>query len=283
MKAMILAAGFGTRLQPYSLLRPKPLFPVLNTPLLLHTLWRLQSAGFTEIGINCHHLAPQIMDSVQDMSGVHLFIEETVLGTGGGLKNAEEWCGEDTVLVTNGDIYHDLDFAQIMRHHKEQGNLVTLVCHDFPRFNKVSLGRGQRVLQFTPCEGATTLVAFTGVHVLDARILSTIEPGFSSIIDCYQSCIDRSGQVRAMVAQDHFWLDMGTPADYLELHRILLLKDDSAFLIHPTVELDDVILKDWVVVGEHAILGKGSQLERVVVWDGARVAPGSCLKDEIIT
>lgn len=283
MKAMILAAGLGTRLQPYSLVRPKPLFPILNTPLLLHTLQRLKLSGFHDVAINCHHLAPQIRECVGDLEGVQLFYEDDVLGTGGGLKNAESWFDGDPVLVTNGDIYHDLDFMQIMDHHLQHKNAVTLACHSYPRFNKVSLGEENDILQFSPCAEAQKLVAFTGVHVLESHILSAVSPGFSSILDCYNALIKKGARVQAMMAHDHFWLDMGTPADYLELHRVLLAQHDSAFLVHPSVEVKDVVFKDWASVGENAILGKGCQLERVVVWDSATVAPGACLKDTIIT
>lgn len=283
MKAMILAAGFGTRLQPYSLLRPKPLFPVLNTPLLLRTIQRLQDAGFTEIAVNCHHLAQQIIDAVDSVGHIQLFVEDIVLGTGGGLQNALDWFAGEPVLVTNGDIYHDLDFASIMAHHLRQKNLATLVCHDYPRFNKVSLGQDGQILQFNPCEKANTLAAFTGVHVVDPRALSAIAPGFSSIIDCYSHLLKQGDAIKALVVEDCFWMDMGTPEDYLELHRILLKDAGASTLIHPTVNTDRTQIKDWVVIGENATLGDDCILERVVVWDGGVVAPGTHLKDVIVT
>ena len=73
MKAMVLAAGLGTRLQPYTLERPKPLFPVLNTPLLFQTIQKLQSAGFQEIAVNCHHLGRQIEEALSGMGGITVF------------------------------------------------------------------------------------------------------------------------------------------------------------------------------------------------------------------
>ena len=283
MKAMILAAGFGTRLQPYSLLRPKPLFPVVNTPILLHIIRRLKAAGFTDIGVNCHHLASQIIEFLQGIDGVHVFPEDTVLGTGGGLKNAEDWFSGESVLITNGDIYHDFDLTEIMDFHRQQGNLATLVCHDSAHFNKVSLGEGQFISQFTPCPEALDVVAFTGVYVLEPQLLSVVNPGFSSIIDCYTYWIDQRQPIQAMMVQNHFWMDMGTPADYLGLHAKLLCKTQSSLLVHPSVNVEHVILEDWVSIGENAILGEGCHLERVVVWDGGFVEPGVYLKDAIVT
>ena len=86
MQAMILAAGFGTRLLPYTKYRPKPLFPVLNTPLLVAAVRRLKKFGFSRIVVNCHHLGEQISAALDDIDGVRIQYEETILGTGGGLR-----------------------------------------------------------------------------------------------------------------------------------------------------------------------------------------------------
>ena len=111
MQAMILAAGFGTRLLPYTELRPKPLFPLLNKPLLLLTIERLQRAGFDHIVVNCHHLRDQIVDLLQDLRGVVVQQEDIILGTGGGLRLALNVFRNEPVLVTNGDIYHSVDLG----------------------------------------------------------------------------------------------------------------------------------------------------------------------------
>ncbi len=105
MQAMILAAGFGTRLQPYSLIRPKPLFPVLNRPLLLATIDRLKNAGFSLIVVNCHHLRQQIVSAVKDIPGVIVQEEPLILGTGGGLALAARNLNNEPLLVTNGDMF----------------------------------------------------------------------------------------------------------------------------------------------------------------------------------
>ncbi len=112
MQAMILAAGFGTRLQPYSNLRPKPLFPLLNTPLLLLTIQRLQDAGFDHIVVNCHHLKDQIRSLLAGIPGVFLQEETMIMGTGGGLRLAIDLLKDEPLLVSNGDIYHTVDYQQ---------------------------------------------------------------------------------------------------------------------------------------------------------------------------
>ncbi len=135
MQAMILAAGFGTRLLPHTKIRPKPLFPVINTPLLLLTIDRLKHFGFSRIVVNCHYLREQIVQAVAEIPGVIVQEEEKILGTGGGLRQALTSLDEGPLLVTNGDIYHTIDLGQLYMYHGERGNAVTMAMHDYPRFN----------------------------------------------------------------------------------------------------------------------------------------------------
>ena len=114
MKAMVLAAGLGTRLRPYSLKRPKPLFPVLDTPLLTHTLNQLRRSGAEGIVVNAHHLREQIRTMLQGQGDVQLQMEDRELGTGGGLRLAQSHFGEAPFLAVNGDIVHDLDLHLIV-------------------------------------------------------------------------------------------------------------------------------------------------------------------------
>ena len=86
-----------------------------------------------------------------------------------------------------------------------------------------------------------------------------------------------------MMVHGHFWMDMGTPADYLELHGYLLHRAESPLLVDSSVSTERVTLKDWVAIGANAVLGEGCHLERVVVWDGGVVESGAHLKDTIVT
>ena len=118
---MILAAGLGTRLLPHTLIRPKPLFPVLNQPLLLATIRRLQNLGFDHIVVNCHHLRQQVATALNGIAGVILQEEEVILGTGGGLRRALNLFRDEPLLVSNGDIYHTIDFLRLYNEHKKSG------------------------------------------------------------------------------------------------------------------------------------------------------------------
>ncbi len=282
MKAMILAAGFGTRLNPYSLLRPKPLFPVLDEPLLCRTVRQLQDHGFSEIIINAHHLRQQFVKLFQGKKKIRLQLEDQILGTGGGLRLAFESFGKDPVLVVNGDICHNIDLAAVYAGHLNSGADATLVLHDYPRFNKVSVLK-DRICSFGKIPGARQL-AFTGIHVLDPALLAVIPPNvFYNIIDCLRYWIAQGAFIRSRLI-DNWWTDMGSPADYLALHETLLCRLGKPFYLGSNVELGvDTEFHDWVCVGSGAKIGNGAQLSRVVVWDGAEVEADAEFADTIVT
>ncbi len=289
---MILAAGLGTRLLPYTRLRPKPLFPVLGEPLLKRIIGQLRAAGLGPIVVNAHHLAGQIAACLADEPDLILQREDTELGTGGGLRLALPHFQGRPVLVTNGDIFHDIDYRQVLAGHQASGCPLTMVMHDLPRFNSVPVAGG-RVLGLPaggrPAEvppGARRL-AFTGIHVVEPALLADIPSGsFHSILDRYQGHLDEGGQIHALTVRDHFWRDIGTPRDYLELHRHLLLADGAApsFRLAPGVRLGrEVTLDDWGYVGAGAVIGDRARLARVVVWEGAEIPAGQALADCLVT
>lgn len=291
--AMILAAGLGTRLRPYSDLRPKPLFPVLGRPLLAYTLDRLRCSGFGPLVVNAHHLRDQVAATLADQEDLILQSEEQILGTGGGLRRALTHFGSEPVLVVNGDIFHSIDYDWVYREHCRCGAAVTMVLHDCPRFNKVAVTEEGFVAGFdAETDPDFARRAFTGIHVIDPAVLRSMPADtFYDIIDCYRALIRSGGKVRALPAVGHFWTDMGTPADYLALHGALLRGEvagqsvpSSPFYVHPSARLAGRLqLDDWVAIGADASVGEEVSLRRVVVWDGASVPAGSDLCDCIVS
>ena len=301
MKAMILAAGLGTRLLPFTLKRPKPLFPILNKPLLNLTINRIRNSGFSEIIVNGHHLRQQIKEALQHETNCILQEEEKILGTGGGLRMALPHFNHEPVLVVNGDIYHTVDYQEVYRSHCESKADVTLVLHDYPRFNDVAVDERLMVTGFNGSheghENWNKLLAFTGIHVLKPDVLRIIPSDTPyCIIECYRKLLEQGGSIRAHLATDHFWTDMGTPEDYLQLHTGLLeqkipiyeeLREalaEAPFVgIHNATIAKEIKLLDWACIGKGATIGAGATLQRTVVWDGALVPAGSVMKDAIVT
>ncbi|MFW2367249.1 MAG: nucleotidyltransferase family protein [Desulforhopalus sp.] len=292
MQAMILAAGLGTRLLPHTMVRPKPLFPILNQPLLLLTVRRLQRLGFDHIVINCHHLREQIITALEGFKGVVLQQEEHILGTGGGLRKALHQLRDEPLFVTNGDIYHTVDITRFHDHHLVSGNKVTLAMHDFPRFNSVAVD-GDTICEFRSNEKTESL-AFTGLHFIEPSVLEDIESDtFSCIIDHYKSMLSAGESIGIYRVDDCFWTDMGTEKDYLALHKGLLtgtvpcwqeaLPVGKPFCIDTRVKVpEDLRLKDWACIGNVQIC-KDINIGRAVVWDDILLQPGTVLEDTIVS
>jgi len=301
MQAMILAAGLGTRLRPYSSQRPKPLFPILGTPLLLHLLAQLRGQGFTKIIVNSHYLREQFVELLRDESGVYLQLEEEILGTGGGLRLAMPQMGHEPLLVINGDTLMDLDLLALREHHRRSGARISLVGHAQPRFNNVLVSASGEVAAFrvgqeaVAAERGERLLAFTGVHFLDPAVLAELPPArFCDIVEHYIQLAARGERINTLEVRGHFWADIGTPADYLALHGDLLQlrvvpwpgflpRPGSPLLVGAGAVLESGAgLDEWAVVGAGVRVGAGATLRRSVVWDGARVAAGALVEDQIV-
>ena len=292
MQAMILAAGFGTRLLPYTKLRPKPLFPLLNQPLLLLTIARLQAQGFDHIIVNCHYLREQIVTALNGLPGVVVQEEETVLGTGGGLRMALPHMRDEPLLVSNGDIYHTVNYCDLYQAHDSDQYAVTMAMHDYPRFNKVTVENGL-VTGFDDLN-CDNLLAFTGLHVLEPAILEKIEVEQEySIIDRYREVLQEGKKIQALRVNGCSWTDMGTVDDYLTLHGGLLKKEiplwtefsglpqDSFLIDEQAVTGRALTLQDWACVG-HAQLADDITLRRCVVWDDAKIHRGADFSDSLL-
>lgn len=300
MQAMILAAGLGTRLRPYSERRPKPLFPVLGRPLVLHLLDQLRRYGCQATVVNSHFLSEHFCSLLGEERDVRLQVEEKILGTGGGLRKALPLLGEKAVLVVNGDVIHSLDLGEIYRRHLASPDPVSMVVHDRPRFNNLLVDgagkvRGLRVGQREGGAGSgCSLRAFTGIQVVDPAVLGGISAGhFSDIIDFYREMLAGGGTINAIEVSGHFWTDVGTPEDYLDLHMRLLTEPSLAKSLGMTdpgrpvyigegVKLGrNVALADWAWVGGGATIGSGVRICRSVIWEGAVVPEGAVVEDEI--
>ncbi len=178
---MILAAGFGTRLQPLTNTVPKALVPVAGRPLIEYGLLFLRSQGVTEVVINLHHLGEKIRTALGDGSlyGMQIFysVEENLLETGGGVKNAQPLLDGDTFVVVNCDAIFDLDLQEVLRFHRQQQATATLVLRPDPEaaaYGLVETDRRGRIrrLRGNPPEVSEPLSAymFTGLQILEPRV-----------------------------------------------------------------------------------------------------------------
>jgi NDP-sugar pyrophosphorylase family protein len=234
---MILAAGMGTRLRPLTDNRPKALVEVAGHPMLEIALRRLRAAGVREVIINTHHFADMISDYLEANRNFGMRIEvsreDELLDSGGGLKKAA-WFFlgqganlQEPFILHNVDVLSNIDLARMLRFHVEQGALATLAVQDRITsrpllFDANSQFCGRAAGPTQPAEDGNSAqgqpgaamreLAFTGIHVISARIFEKIEEkGAFSIITTYVRLAARGERIKGFRADEYYWRDLGRP------------------------------------------------------------------------
>jgi len=228
MKALILAAGLGTRLLPHTRKIPKPLFPIGGRPLIDIHIDALQKAGCKAIVVNTHHLSTQIENHIKGNRydiPVYTRNEPEILGTGGAIKNVEAFWDARPFLVINSDIFSNIDLAAVYRFHRSHPHPATLVLCNWPEINSVCVDADDFIAGFQPdpLSGRYRHGTFTGIQVLDPEILQHIPRGvFSSSIDAFRKMMTEGKKIKAYMADHFVWTDIGTPDRYVDTAAQLL-------------------------------------------------------------
>ncbi len=225
MKALILAAGFGTRLRPYSNHTPKALFPIAGRPLLEKIIFSLADAGCTQVMINTHHLHHKIeafIAAAKFPLTVYTRYEPQILGTGGAIRNVADFWDAQPFMVVNADIVFDIDLKAVYNTHCRRRPAATLVLCDDPVFNSVAVDQDGKVAAF--CHQASDrpraterLLTFTGIQVLEPEVLDYIPPDqpYSSI-EAFTHLLEDKKQIQTFIVPPRRWNDLGTPQRYRE-------------------------------------------------------------------
>ncbi len=228
MKAMVLAAGLGTRLRPLTDDRPKALVEVGGRTMLEITLARLRGFGIQDVIVNVHHFADKVVEYLQSKNnfGMHIDIsrEDVLLDTGGGLKKAGWFFsdGEEPFLLHNVDVVSTIDLGKMMEAHSARKALATLAVQDrrtsrYLLFDEADQLCGRRAGEdgtpefFKPAEGVQAL-AFAGVHVISPRIFPKLkEDGVFPIVPTYLRLAAEGERISAFHADQYYWRDLGRP------------------------------------------------------------------------
>lgn len=290
----MLAAGFGTRLQPLTLDRPKPLVPVCGIPLLSYALALCARHGLDPVLVNAHHLHEQLERWTGTHEGVRVevVVEPEILGTGGGLEAVRDRLDE-RIAVLNGDVLHDVDLQSLIAAVPDGGGALVLRPHpaDADRYGHVSADSTDTIVKMRDF-AATDPVGevrhdthFTGIHALHRDLLDDADAGFSDILrTAHKRRIGR--RVIKGFRYDGPWLDIGDPRAYLDTNlavlagRIPLALDPFERCARGSVEQ-----RVWIGPGAEvhpeatlvdAVIGSGAKIgpvrvERSVVWDGVRL------------
>lgn len=227
MKAMVLAAGLGTRLRPLTDDRPKALVSLADRSLLEITLTRLKQFGIRDVIVNVHHFADMIVAYLRANNnfGLHIEIsrEDILLDTGGGLKKAGWFFDRDAepFLLHNVDVISTIDFQEMLRFHEDHSGLATLAVQDRPTsryllFDEHQELCGRRLVRQQKLEVARPSqcrveLAFAGIHIISPRLIPLLtSEGAFSIIDSYLDLAGRGEKILGFRADRYDWRDLGT-------------------------------------------------------------------------
>ncbi len=286
MKAMILAAGLGTRLRPLTSNKPKALVPVGNKPVIDRVIHYLMGYHISGIIINAHHHHQQIVNYVSGNisfgKNIQVRVETEILGTGGGIKNVSDFWNHEPFIVINADVMTNIDLFEALEAHYKNRGLATLVLHEYGPFNQIQIDNRFNIVDIS-AEDQPDRLAFTGIHIIDPELLNYIPENIhSNIITCYRELIRLGKPIRAHVSNKHYWRDIGTVSSYVLANKEAL--QGKPFLLGPGSRVhDSAKLTDWAIIGENNNLEKGVEIRRSILWENVTVKKGRKVIDSIVT
>jgi NDP-sugar pyrophosphorylase family protein len=317
LQAVILAGGLGTRLRPLTLGRPKPVVPLLNIPFLSYQLGLLGAHGVRDVILSVSH-RPEVIRATmsrESLGDVQLreVVEVEPLGTAGGVRNAADLVN-GRVVVLNGDVLTDVDLSAMLAFHQAKGAVATIYLTPVENptaYGLVELepnGRVRRFLEKPGWEEVTTNTINAGVYVLERELLDLIPKGEAHSIEreFFPLLLERGEPFYGYVSEG-YWLDIGTPAKYLEAQQDLLGRRVRAHVepagrdarhgwVHPTATIApsarirgpvaigptcrieaDAVVGPGAVLGSGCRIGAGAEIEGAVLWEEVEIAGGARL------
>lgn len=300
MRAMILAAGLGTRLWPLTADRAKPAVPFLNRPIITYTVEYLKQYGIRDIIVNLHHQGESIRRVLGDGSAFGVTItyseEAEILGTGGALDKVRHLLEDDTFVVLNGKIITEIDLAAALSTHRERRALATLVLRrnrEWDRFSIVEVDGDGRILRFggmpvapmregtsrtqpdAPLDDRAPLM-FTGIQILEPEIFEFIPRGrFShTTLEAYPRAIEAGRLIAAHVAEGR-WYDLSTLERYLRASLELLQQQGMNTLLGRGSTVEDGADVTDSILWERVFVKRSATLRHCIVGDDVVIPPDS--------
>lgn len=285
MKAVIMAGGEGTRLRPLTSLRPKPMVPIVNQPVMEHIIGLVKHHGIDEVVATLAFMPRVIQDYFGEGEewGVEIkyAVEESPLGTAGSIKNAAHLLdAHEPLLIISGDAITDIDLTEVIRFHKEKGGAVTIALKRVPDpldFGVVITdenGRIERFLEKPTWGQVFSDTINTGIYVIEPWVLDYIPEGvsFDFSADLFPKLME-DGHALYGIAVDGYWCDVGSRESYMQVHKDLL--DGLAQIFIPGVHARDGLwVAETATIDEAAALGEG-----VIIGENVRIKAGAVIGD----
>jgi mannose-1-phosphate guanylyltransferase len=322
MKAILLAGGKGTRLRPLTIHTPKPIVPIFNRPFLHYQIDLLkQVPEIDEVILSLNYQPRRIEELFGDGSNlgikIRYVVEPAPLGTAGAIKYAGDKLTE-SVVVLNGDVLTDVDLAAVIRLHRERRARATIVLTPVENPSAYGLvetdeaGNIRRFLEKPKPEEITTNKINAGIYVLEPDTFDRIprDVSFSIERSYFPSLIER-GETFVAYIYDGYWIDIGTPEKYMQVHRDIMdgrykaapfrdlngsrtfVADDARVEVGATLQgpcfIDDgVLVKAGARIGPYAVLGRQSQIEEdaqvegAILWPNTRVSRDAVVRNAVL-
>jgi mannose-1-phosphate guanylyltransferase len=321
-QAFVLGAGLGTRLRPLTDDLPKPLIPIFQKPLITFAFDHLIEAGITKFFTNTHHLPEKFaqvfggarppgapgtgLREAKDGSAgwpgdpsrpgyrgvpIEFRHEPVLLETGGGIKNLQDSLGTEPFVLYSGDILTDIDLAPLIDEHFRRKNDVTLTLRETGLGTDLSLRDGQVAIRNKNQPPGN--YDYAGVSIWNAHIFERIPAATKiSFFPILRGWIEQGGRIGGVVLNEKKWFNIGTRAQYLEVHRVILtehwrpahvnmpewpVKIAPDASVSPTVQLSGVYS-----IGAGCFVGEDAVLEDTILWPGAQIASRSHLRNCIV-
>ena len=312
MKGMVLAAGFGKRLQPLTRVLPKPMFPVLGRPILSHIFDLLISANITEIAVNIHHLPESIVNYCkrEKPSGLELHFsrEEKILGTAGGIKKMEKFLKDGPFILINSDIITDISLREVIDFHNKNNSKLTLVVRKdiSPEiYDSIEICKDGRIVHFIGASPKniperTTRVMFTGIQIMEPEIFDRIPPDqFCGTTEDIFPQMVREGIPVYGYLYEGYWKDMGNRENYLQansdalngkvkLRSIPSCVPNGPTILQPVLIGHDCHISENSQIGPYAVIGpnctvkSGSKISNSIFWEGAYLGINSVVTHSVV-
>ncbi len=295
-QAFVLGAGLGRRLRPLTDDLPKPLIPIFQKPLITFALDHLCGLGVESFVINTHHLGAQFESLLGGGNYVghplRLVHEPDLLGTGGGIKNVEGLLRTEPFIVYSGDLLTDFALAPLIEEHFRNGNDVTLALRKTGLGSGVAL-QGRRVVDIENKYGHAGEYDFANVSVWNPDTFQRIPPAQNiSFIPILSEWIGQSGRIGGVILDDGKWFNIGSRAEYLEVHRIIQEEHWKPDYVNTVgwpmhVAPDAVVdpgarLSGFYSVDAGCRVGADAILENTILWPGAEIASRCHLRNCIV-
>lgn len=312
MQSLILAGGKGTRLRPLTVYTPKPVVPLVNRPFLLYQIESLLRAKITDLILSLNYQPNKIENLLGDGSefGVNLnyAVEPSPMGTAGAYKFAEEKIRETTV-VFNGDVLTDVNIAEVVRFHRKNKALATIVLTPVENpslYGLVETDEENRVLRFLEKPKPEELADLTtnninaGIYILEPEVLDMIPEGEKYMFEygVFPDLLKQKKDFYAYVLQDNYWRDIGNPNSYLEAHhdflsgkiKLNLEKNKNppgGFTSQNSIISEDCTIKTGAKI-VNSVLGAGvhveekAVIENSVIWAHTHIESSVEIKDAVI-